>query len=143
MDTGKKMGPEAAATAIRTPAVISPEKQTVLLCPKSERRASESLQTGTPKATRQSLRAAINAMCKSCLYDPGNGNGAWREQVQGCSSSNCSLHPVRPLPVKARKSGKDAHGGELAPAAANDASNPLCATVVGHNDVTPDVGRAA
>lgn len=143
MDTGKKMGPEAAATAIRTPAVISPEKQTVLLCPKSERRASEFLETGTPKATRQSLRAAINAMCKSCLYDPGNGNGAWREQVRGCSSSACALHHVRPLPVKARKSSKDASRGSLAPVAANDGLDALSASTAGHNDVTSKVGRAA
>ena len=92
---------------------------------------------------RPSLRAAINAMCKSCLYDPGNGNGAWREQVQGCSSSNCSLHPVRPLPVKARKSGKDSHARELAPVAANDCSDAPPAAIKGHHDVIPNLGRAA
>jgi len=43
-----------------------------------------------------SLRAAINAKCKACIYDPGSGNGGWREQVSACSSSNCPLHPVRP-----------------------------------------------
>jgi hypothetical protein len=93
--------------------------------------------------SRLSLRAAINAMCKSCLYDPGNGNGAWREQVQGCSSSNCPLHSVRPLPVKATKSGKDARSGPLAPVAAKVGLDALSAAVVGHNDVTPNVGRAA
>lgn len=93
--------------------------------------------------SRPSLRAAINAMCKSCLYDPGNGNGAWREQVQGCSSSNCPLHPVRPLPVKATKSAKDAHGAELAPEAANDHLDALSAPTIGRNDGTPDLGRAA
>ena len=40
MDTGKKMGPEAAATAIRTPAVLPFGKQTTLLCPKSRGGAS-------------------------------------------------------------------------------------------------------
>ena len=93
--------------------------------------------------SRPSLRSAINAMCKSCLYDPGNGNGAWREQVQGCSSSNCPLHSVRPLPVKATKSGKDACSGPLASAAANDGLDAPSASIVGHNDVTPNVGRAA
>ena len=93
--------------------------------------------------SRLSLRAAINAMCKNCLYDPGNGNGAWREQVQRCSSSNCPLHPVRPLPVKARKSGKDAQDGRLAPVAANDGFDALSAAIVGPNEVTPKVRRAA
>jgi hypothetical protein len=45
---------------------------------------------------RPSLRAAIDAFCKGCIYDPGSGNGAWREQVEACSSANCPLHPVRP-----------------------------------------------
>lgn len=39
MDTAKKMGPEAAATAVRTLAVPF-RKQTVLLCPKREVGAS-------------------------------------------------------------------------------------------------------
>ena len=93
--------------------------------------------------SRLSLRAAINAMCKNCLYDPGNGNGAWRVQVQGCSSSNCPLHSVSPLPVKATKSGKDACSGPLAPVAANDGLDAPSASIAGHNDVTPNVGRAA
>jgi hypothetical protein len=53
--------------------------------------------------SRPSLRAAIDAMCKSCIHDPGSGNGAWRAQVRGCSSSSCPLHSVRPLPLKASK----------------------------------------
>ncbi len=69
--------------------------------------------------SRPSLRAAINAMCKSCLYDPGNGNGGWREQIQGCPSSNCSLHPVRPMPVNARKSRQDAREAAWAAMPAN------------------------
>jgi hypothetical protein len=50
---------------------------------------------------RPSLRASIDAFCKRCIYDPGNGNGAWREQVQGCSSTSCPLHAVRPMSKKA------------------------------------------
>lgn len=53
-----------------------------------------------------SLRNAINAMCRSCIYDPGNGNGKWREQVTACTSSNCPLHPIRPR--SAAKSGRRA-----------------------------------
>ena len=41
MVTHTKMGPEAAATAIRTQAAIPFRKQTVLLCRKSEGGASE------------------------------------------------------------------------------------------------------
>ena len=46
--------------------------------------------------TRRSLRTAIDAKCKSCIYDPFGGNGKWREQVDSCTSSNCPLHQVRP-----------------------------------------------
>ena len=46
---------------------------------------------------RPSLRAAIDAKCKSCIYDPG-ARGNWREQVSGCSSANCPLHALRPIP---------------------------------------------
>jgi len=93
--------------------------------------------------SRPSLRAAINSMCRNCLYDPGNGEGAWREQVQACSSSNCALHPVRPLPVKAGKSDNDAHTTPTAPAPANDSLDALSGPIVGHNDAIPNVGRAA
>ena len=43
-----------------------------------------------------SLRNAINAKCRSCIYDPESGCGTWREQVTKCASANCPLHPVRP-----------------------------------------------
>jgi hypothetical protein len=45
----------------------------------------------------RSLRTAVNAKCRSCIYDPGSGHGTWREQVEACSSSNCPLHPFRPI----------------------------------------------
>jgi hypothetical protein len=93
--------------------------------------------------SRLSLRAAINAMCKGCLYDPGNGNGAWREQVQACTSSNCALHAVRPLPVKATKRAEDALIGLLAPSTANEHADALNTARIGHNDPMPNVGRAA
>lgn len=43
-----------------------------------------------------SLRAAINAKCKDCCYDPRNGGGTWRQQVGLCSAVTCGLWPVRP-----------------------------------------------
>lgn len=48
------------------------------------------------------MRAAINAMCKDCIYDPTNG-GKWREQVEACTSPECPLYNVRPR-EKTRKS---------------------------------------
>lgn len=46
--------------------------------------------------SRPSLRAAINAMCRRCIYDP-HGGGNWREQVGSCSAADCPLHPLRPI----------------------------------------------
>jgi hypothetical protein len=57
-----------------------------------------------------SLRRAIDAKCRSCIYDPGCGGGGWREQVAACSSANCPLHPVRPQ--IAAKSGRGAREGQ-------------------------------
>jgi hypothetical protein len=45
--------------------------------------------------SRLSLRAAINAKCKSCIHDPHSGLGKWQEQVARCTVSRCPLHPVR------------------------------------------------
>ena len=43
-----------------------------------------------------SLRQAINAKCRECLYDPGCGGGHWRQQITDCTDPKCSLYPVRP-----------------------------------------------
>ena len=45
------------------------------------------------------LRAAIDAKCKDCTYDPRSGGGTWREQVAQCSVIACPLWPVRPAPA--------------------------------------------
>ena len=45
-----------------------------------------------------SLRKAINRKCRECIYDQ-RGPGTWRQQVSGCTSINCPLHPVRPMPT--------------------------------------------
>lgn len=42
-----------------------------------------------------SMRKAINDKCRDCIYDacaPGN----WRQQVQACTISTCSLWVYRP-----------------------------------------------
>jgi len=43
-----------------------------------------------------SLRSAINANCRDCIYDSTNG-GNWRQQVEACSVVACALYPVRPV----------------------------------------------
>ncbi len=49
-----------------------------------------------PKSRKKaSRRAAITAYCKWCLYDPG-ARGTWRQQVDGCTATDCPLYPVRP-----------------------------------------------
>lgn len=45
----------------------------------------------------KSLRAAINAKCRDCIYDPQAGLGNWRQQVTGCTVTDCPLYPVRPV----------------------------------------------
>jgi hypothetical protein len=80
-----------------------------------------------------SLRAAINAMCKSCIYDPGSGNGGWREQVSACSSSNCPLHLVRPQSA--------AKSAQRAPISLFDGQRRLAATPKG--EIAPKNGQIA
>lgn len=54
-----------------------------------------------------SLRGAINAKCRECIYDPHGGGGTWRQQVTACTSYKCPLYPVRPRAEGADK--EDAH----------------------------------
>jgi hypothetical protein len=54
-----------------------------------------------------SMRAAINAKCKDCIYDPCSGLGTWRQQVEGCSIRSCSLWTYRPKSRSNRLNGPD------------------------------------
>ncbi len=57
----------------------------------------ETSQFGSAKTWRKpSMRGAINAMCKRCLYDPIGGRGSWRQQVEACTVTDCPLYPLRP-----------------------------------------------
>lgn len=47
-----------------------------------------------------SLRAAINAKCRECIYDPIGSRGAWRQQVDACTSYGCPLYQVRPRSMR-------------------------------------------
>lgn len=49
--------------------------------------------------TKPSLRSAINAKCRECIYCPLTGTGSWRQQVAACTSINCALFDVRPKPT--------------------------------------------
>ena len=46
----------------------------------------------------ESLRNAINANRRDCIYDPLAGGGTGREQVAQCSVKSCALWRVRPAP---------------------------------------------
>jgi hypothetical protein len=54
----------------------------------------------TTRTPRPSMRGAINAKSKDCIYDPKAHMGTWREQVEQCPSTHCPLHPLRPTPSK-------------------------------------------
>jgi hypothetical protein len=49
--------------------------------------------SGANKLTR---KQAINANCRSCVYDPANG-GNWRQQVTLCACRDCALWLWRPV----------------------------------------------
>jgi len=46
--------------------------------------------------TKQSLRSAVNAKFRECIYCPLTGTGSWRQQVENCTSISCPLFSVRP-----------------------------------------------
>lgn len=50
---------------------------------------------GSDAVVRPSMRKAINAKCKDCIYDPLAG-GTWRQQTEACTITACSLWPLRP-----------------------------------------------
>ena len=45
---------------------------------------------------RPSMRRAIDATCKDCIFDPV-GRGNWRQQVEACTTPSCSLFELRPV----------------------------------------------
>lgn len=42
----------------------------------------------------QSLRAAIDAKCRDCIFDE-HAPGRWRQQVSACACTKCALWPHR------------------------------------------------
>ena len=55
-----------------------------------------------------SLRAAINAKCKDCIYDK-MGAGTWRQQVESCTVTLCPLYNVRPKSKPKKKIENNEH----------------------------------
>lgn len=44
----------------------------------------------------KSPQQAINAFCRSCLYDEAD-TGSWRAQIERCTATKCPLFAFRPL----------------------------------------------
>ncbi len=55
--------------------------------------------------SRPTLRNAVNAKCKECVFDP-HALGNWREQVADCRGVNCPLYSLRPVPRSCMKDGE-------------------------------------
>lgn len=49
-----------------------------------------------PRKKRPSMRKAIDAYCRWCIHDPLD-KGTWRQQTEACTSTDCPLHPLRPV----------------------------------------------
>jgi hypothetical protein len=60
-----------------------------------------------------SMRKAINDKCRDCIYDRC-APGTWRQQVQGCTISTCSLHPYRPKASTGRSKASVQKAADLA-----------------------------
>lgn len=79
-----------------------------------------------------SLRTAINAKCKDCIYDPLAG-GTWRQQVDRCTSPECGLFDVRPRSSSAKRvdllvSDSTRQNGQNGPNSSLESENPSGAT---------------
>ncbi len=50
-----------------------------------------------------SIRKAVNEFCKMCIYDEKSGLGTWRQQVEGCTCTDCPLYDFRPRPASKKR----------------------------------------
>lgn len=57
---------------------------------------------------------AIDAKCKDCNFD-NNDVGTWREQVESCTSTSCSLWEHRPLTAATVKANLEARVETMTP----------------------------
>ena len=63
-----------------------------------------------PRKPRPSMRKAIDAYCKGCIFDALSGLGTWRQQTEGCPSTDCPLYELRPLPSGKKRQSDDVSG---------------------------------
>ena len=68
------------------------------------------------------MRAAIDAKCRDCIYDPLAG-GTWRAQVEACTATDCGLFPYRPR-SRAGKTARARVEGRSPEDCAKNGSNP-------------------
>jgi len=61
---------------------------------------------------KKSLRGAINAHCKGCVYD-SNAPGTWLAQVSLCPVTECPLYEVRPTTESIPHSVYEYYGEEI------------------------------
>ena len=69
---------------------------------------------------------AIDAFCKSCIYDDEE-DGTWRQQVKACDIQSCALHPYRPMPYKVRSQPVQPDSQTIEVKAMGDTRVALCA----------------
>ena len=53
------------------------------------------------------LKQAVKANCKDCIYDPGAG-GNFLEQIEACTITSCHLHEHRPITSATKQKLKEA-----------------------------------
>ena len=71
------------------------------------RRNKESVTSDILKRS-SGLRSRIDAHCVSCTYDELS-RGTWRQQIEACAVTECSLHSVRPCSFRKRSNKDDSH----------------------------------
>jgi len=59
------------------------------------------------------LRKAVDAHCKQCIYDGTTEGGSWRKQVANCTSPGCYLFPHRPVDGHTKEANKKERYNEL------------------------------
>ena len=58
--------------------------------------------TGPTVKPSRSLRSAVDAHCRRCIYDPF-AEGTWRKQVADCTGPDCPLFEFRARPLRSRQ----------------------------------------
>ena len=54
------------------------------------------------ESKKAGFKGKIRAFCCHCIYDPYS-EGTWLKQVEKCTSWDCPLFSVRPMPVEKKE----------------------------------------